>query len=219
MQQENTLERERIERSLRMITECSDVLFDHSSVMMHSINREGELVKVNRRWLATLGYSTSDVLGHKSVDFLTDECREQIVTDALPLFWAVRSARSIGCRMVRRNGRVISVLLDSDAMDDGEGDLFTLTTLRAPDDRTQWQQASVTLGTLHKTGHVQRQLEGMLSAQEAGQAIASDSPLPSSSVPTAQVEPLSDLMTDLVEVGAGSLRNSAHHGRGSGTKA
>ena len=200
MQQENILERERIERALRMITECSDVLFDHSSVMMHSINREGELVKVNRRWLASLGYSTNDVLGHKSVDFLTDQSRAQASTDILPLFWSVGSTRSIGYRVVRRDGRAISVLLDGEAMDDGEGGVFGLAALRAPDDQTQWQQASATLATLQKIGQVRRQLEGLLSTQEAGQGIASASPIPGSSVPAAQAEPLSHLMIDLDEL-------------------
>ena len=200
MQQENISERERIEQAHRMITECSDILFDHSSIMMHSINRDGELLKVNRRWLATLGYDRGEVLGHKSVEFLTDESQAQAATDTLPLFWSVGSTRSIGYRMVRRNGRVISLLLDGEAMDDGEGGVFGLAILRAPDDQSQWQQAPATRETLQKIGQVQRQLKGLLSGQEARQGIASVSPLPSLSAPAAQVEPLPDVMIDLVEL-------------------
>ena len=200
MQQGNKLERERIERALRMITDCSDILFDHASVMMHSINREGELLKVNGRWLSKLGYDRGEVLGHQSVEFLTDESRSQAATDTLPLFWSVGSTRSIGYRMVRKSGRVISLLLDGEAVDDGEGGVFGLAVLRPPDDRTQWRQASATLGTLLKIGQVQHQLRELLSAQEAGQGIASASPLSGSSVPAAQAEPLSDLMIRLVEL-------------------
>ena len=200
MQQENKLERERIERALRIITECGDIIFDHAPLMMHSINREGELVKVNRRWLATLGYDKDEVIGKKLVDFLTHESRLVAVQDSLPLFWQAGSDRSVGYRFLLINGRVISVLLDGQAMDDGEGGVFGLATLRAPDDRTQWQQASATRGTLQKIGQMERQLKGLLSTQEDGQGIGSASPLPSSSAPTAEAEPLSDPMIGLVEL-------------------
>lgn len=200
MQQGNELEQERIERALRMITECSDILFDHASVMMHSINREGELLKVNGRWLAALGYDRGEVLGHQSVEFLTGESRAQAATDTLPLFWSVGSTSSIGYRMVRKSGRVISVLLDGEAVDDGEGGVFGLAVLRAPDDLTQWRQASATRGTLQKIGQVQRQLKRLLSAQEVGQGIANAPPLTSSSIPEARAEPLLALMIGLVEL-------------------
>ena len=200
MQQENMPEGDPIEVALKIISECSDILFDHASIMMHSINREGELLTVNRRWLATLGYDRVEVLGHKSVEFLTDESRTYAATDTLPLFWLVGSIRSIGYRMVRRNGRVINVLLDGEAIDDSEGGVFGLAILRRPDDPTQWQQASATRGTLQKIGQLQRQLKGLLPAQGSDQGIASDSPLPSSAFPAAPVEPLSDLMMDIVEL-------------------
>ena len=164
--------------------------------MMHSINQEGQLLKVNRRWLTSLGYDEDEVIGRKSVDFLTDESQFVAIQDILPLFWQAGSDRSIGLRFLRKNGRVISVLLDGETMDDGEGGVFGLATLRTPDDQTQWQQASATLGTLQKIGQVQRELRGLLS----GQGIASAPPLPSSSVPAAQTEPLSDVMSRLVEL-------------------
>ena len=195
MQQDYIPDRERIEGALRMITECSDILFDHAPIMMHAINEEGELLKVNGRWLTTLGYDRGEILGHKSVDFLTDESRMWAIQDALPLFWQAGSARSVGYRFLRKNGRTISVLLDGNAMDDGDGGVLGLATLRPPDDRVQWQRASTTLGSLEKIGQVQRQLRELLSAQEAGRAIASSSP-----VPTSQAEPLSDLTTRLVEL-------------------
>ena len=168
--------------------------------MLHAINREGELIKVNDRWLATMGYDRGETLGHRSVDFLTDESRLWAIQDALPLFWQAGSARSIGYRFLPKNGRAISVLLDGNAMDDGEGGVLGLATLRPPDNRAQWQQASATRGTLQKIGQVQRQLKGLLSDQVAGQRIANASPLPSSSVPAAQAGQLSEPMIGLVEI-------------------
>ena len=200
MQQENILQRERIEQALRIISECADILFDHASVMMHSINREGELLKVNRRWLATLGYDKDEVIGQKSVDFLTDESRLYTIQDTLPLFWQAGSDRSTGLRFVRKNGRVISVLLDGEAMDDGYGGVIGLAILRAPDDRGQWQQASAILSALKKIDHLKRRLSGLLIAEETGPGSANAELLPSSSVSAGKVEAASDLENELVEL-------------------
>ena len=73
MSQGNILERERIKRAIIMITECYDILLDQAPVMLHSIGQDGYLVEVNRLWLTTLGYEEAEVLGRKSVEFLTDE--------------------------------------------------------------------------------------------------------------------------------------------------
>ena len=61
--QTNTAERERVEKALRVAIESFDILFDHAPVMMHAVDKDGRLVRVNSRWLQTLGYESSEVLG------------------------------------------------------------------------------------------------------------------------------------------------------------
>ena len=114
MPQENFREGQHIEVPLKMITECYDILFDQAPVMMHSINREGYLVKVNQRWLRKLGYEIDETMGRKSVDFVTDESRWRALQDTLPLYWETGRLRSIGYGFVRKNGRVLNVLLNAD---------------------------------------------------------------------------------------------------------
>ena len=89
-----------------------EAVFDSAPVMLHSIDKDGRLVKVNRRWLAELGYKESEVLGRPSIDFLTDESRARIVSETLPLFWRTGSAHSIGYRIVKKDGQVKDVLMD-----------------------------------------------------------------------------------------------------------
>ena len=168
MQQIDTPEPKPIEQALSAATEYSDILFDRAPVMMHSINRESRLIKVNRRWLATLGYEEDEVIGSKCVDFLTDESRVVAIQDALPLLWQAGSARSIGFRIVRKNGRVLNILMDADVVPGTNGVLSTLTTLRTPGSLNQWRQVTTILQRFRKLNGRRRQLEDLLLPEGGG---------------------------------------------------
>jgi len=99
--------------ALKIVTECADIMFDHAPVMPIAMKEEGIIVKVNQRWLATMGHGSDEVLDSKSIDFMTEESGFQAVDDALPLFWEAGKAHSIGCELVRKDGRAFDVLLDA----------------------------------------------------------------------------------------------------------
>ena len=162
MQQKGTPELGQIKRALSAVTEYSGTLFDHAPIMIHSINQQGQLVKVNRRWLIALGYDEDEVIGQKSVDFLTDESRLVAIRDVLPLFWHAGSDRSIGFRFLRKNGRTLNVLMDSEVVPGTKGDLSGLATLRTPDSLDLWRQGSANLQRFKKLNGIQRQLENLL---------------------------------------------------------
>ena len=163
MQQENIPAADPIQFALKMITECYDILFDQAPVMVHSINREGDLVKVNQQWLTTMGYEIDETMGRKSVDFLTDESRVQAITDTLPIFWETGSARGVGYSMVRKSGRTLDVLLDAEAIPENQRDVTTLATLRMPNDAGQRRQALTTLGMLQNLGLIEHWLEVLVA--------------------------------------------------------
>ena len=141
--------------------------------MMHSLDREGRLVKVNRRWLRTLGYRRDEVLGRKSVEFLTEASREWAIRDALPLFWRAGSVRSIGYQFLRRDGRVLDALLDADVSTGIDGSSVTYAAIRNGHDPDQYEQASTTLATLQQLTPVQLYLE---SVQSSGTIAALERP-------------------------------------------
>ena len=58
-----------VERALKSLNRHIDNLFDLAPVMMHSIDSDGTLIRVNQRWLERLGYSKNEVLGRKSTEF------------------------------------------------------------------------------------------------------------------------------------------------------
>ena len=163
MQDPKIAEREWAEKALSLTEESFAILFDRAPVMMHSIDRDGRLVKVNRRWLRKLGYEREEVLGQKCIDFLTEESRLRALKDTLPVFWRVGSARSIGHRFVKKTGRVLDVLLDAEVIHGTGGNSFSLAALRDSRNIIQWHQASTTIRALREVIHVQRKLESVLS--------------------------------------------------------
>ena len=112
-----------------------EYLFDTSPVMMHLISG-GRFVAINRAWLQTLGYERKDVLGKKSIDFLSEESRLRAIKDTLPLFWRVGSARSIGLEFLRKDGLKVDVLLGADLVSNSYGSRFTLAALRDTKDES-----------------------------------------------------------------------------------
>ena len=159
-----------------MVKECTQILFDHAPVMMHSINEDGALLNVNQRWSETMGYQAHEVLGRKSVEFLTEESRAQAQTDTLPLFWQTGRAHGIGCEFLRKNGRVLDVLLDAVTVDRATGGRVTLATLRDTTEIAQWRQGSMIIEALHGLFQAEQRLANLLVQQEGGQPMAAEAP-------------------------------------------
>ena len=55
----------RSQSALALASDWFDILFDSARVMMHAVDKDFQIVKVNRRWLETLGYKKNKVLGRK----------------------------------------------------------------------------------------------------------------------------------------------------------
>ena len=115
--------------ALDIVTTCADIIFEYAPVMLIAMNEEGVIVKVNQRWLATMGYELDEVLGHKSVDFKTEESGSRAMADSHPLFWQAGRAHSIGLEMVRKDGRVLDFLLDAYVMEKPRGERIGIACL------------------------------------------------------------------------------------------
>ena len=72
--------------------------------MMHAVDKDFQIVKVNRRWLETLGYKKNKVLGRKVTDLLTEESSIRAVKDVLPLFQQAGSEHRNAVCEERREG-------------------------------------------------------------------------------------------------------------------
>ena len=85
-------------------------LFTNVPIMLHSIAEDGRLLAVNQRWLEVLGYAEEEVLGRKSIEFLTEESREA-AAGYLPKFWKDGTAYDVPYQFVKKNGEIVDVLL------------------------------------------------------------------------------------------------------------
>jgi PAS domain S-box-containing protein len=149
------------------LTEYSELLFDRAPVMMHSVNKRGKLVKVNRLWTERLGHKRKEVVGQSPTEFLTDESRSRAIQDVLPLFWRNGSDRSVGMRFVKRDGRTLDVQLDAEVVTTPGKTVLGYAALRDPDDRDQWEQASATIKALKQLTNLQRKYESILSVTKS----------------------------------------------------
>ena len=61
-------------------------LYNDTPVMLHSIDHDGRLISVSDYWLALLGYERNEVIGRRSVEFLTEKSRRQALEIDLPRF-------------------------------------------------------------------------------------------------------------------------------------
>ena len=165
MDEEQSVERERSARALVAAQDSFDTLFENAPVMMHSIDEEGRLLRVNRRWTESLGYKKDEVLGHRSIDFLADESRLRATEDTLPLFWRAGAARSVGYQFLKKNGGPLDVFLDAEAVRTASDKRFSLAALRDPFDTREKRQASATIRALRELARLQRQYEAALPAE------------------------------------------------------
>lgn len=199
-----SIARDRLGRALTLVNECYDNLFEHSPVMLHSLDQYWRLAAVNRKWLENMGYQAGDVLGRRSIDFLAEDSRAVAVSETLPLFWRTGSARNISYQMIRNDGRTLDVILDADLDTDSNGTRRTLEALRVSRGKTDWQYSMAILPALLGLTRVGRAIEailaGGLSASVGASSEYGDSP--GQAVFGGQTESLDDLRDAVKEASA-----------------
>lgn len=90
-------------------------LMENAPILMHSIDKEGRLLRVSRFWASKLGYEPEEMVGRQSSDFLTDASRKMAIEEVLPLFYRTGSVYNIEYDFVRKDGSTIPVLLSATA--------------------------------------------------------------------------------------------------------
>lgn len=98
-------------------------LYNSTPVMMHSIDQDGRLLSVSDFWLDTLGYQRAEVIGRRSVEFLTPESRRYAEEVILPEYFKTGECRDVPYQWVKKNGELIDVLLSAIAERDAQGNI------------------------------------------------------------------------------------------------
>ncbi len=79
------------------------ILFEDSPISYQSLDVDGNILHVNKKWVDTLGYSQEDVIGHSFADFLHSEDSESF-TVSFPQFKKTGSISGIEFRMRHSDG-------------------------------------------------------------------------------------------------------------------
>lgn len=152
------IERKLAEEELRASEERFRHLYTATPAMLHAIDREGRIVNVSDLWLEVLGYERSEVIGRKSVEFLTEESRRYAEDVALPEFWKRGAARDIRFQFVRKDGEIVDIRLSGIAEQDKEGNRYS--TLAVLTDITEQKRLEEQLQRSREEleGKVERQM-------------------------------------------------------------
>ncbi|MDD5757662.1 MAG: PAS domain S-box protein [Desulfobulbaceae bacterium] len=111
------------EEALRKSREKFRTLYDQTPIMLHSIDRFGDLIDVNSYWLKTMGYERSEVLGHKVIDFYSESSRQYALEIIQPAFFRDGFCKNVPYQFVKKNGELLDVLLSASSEQDAEGNV------------------------------------------------------------------------------------------------
>lgn len=96
-------------------------LYQHTPVMLHSIDRNGRILDVSEHWLTSLGYQRSEVVGQHLTTFFYEESQRRAEREVLPRFFRDGEVRDIPYSMRRRDGGELEVLISAISERDADG--------------------------------------------------------------------------------------------------
>jgi two-component system cell cycle sensor histidine kinase/response regulator CckA len=115
------MERDAAARALEASEIRFRTLYNETPVMLHSIDPAGRLVNVSDHWLREMGYRREEVLGRRSVEFLTEESRARAVNQVLPEFFRSGEVWDIEYQVIRKDGSLMDVMVSAIAERDADG--------------------------------------------------------------------------------------------------
>jgi PAS domain S-box-containing protein len=122
---EDITERKNMFDTIDKTEETFRALYENMPVGYQSLDKNGCILDVNKRWLELLGYARSDVIGRWFGDFLSGE-DAAVFNERFQRFLAAKEVHGAEFDMVCKNGRLIHVAFDGQIAEDMTG-AFTRT--------------------------------------------------------------------------------------------
>ncbi len=101
------------EEALRESEQRYRQLYESTPAMLHSIDRDGNLLSVSDAWLEKLEYTREEVIGRPSASFLTPQSRQRAIEHELPAFFRSGISQEVPYEYVTKSGKRIDVLLSA----------------------------------------------------------------------------------------------------------
>jgi len=101
-----------------------DMFFDYAPILMHSVNRRMELIKISRFWAAKLGYKPEEMIGRKVTDFAYDNDAKRAFNSAFKNLLAGKNLYNVEFSFKTRSGEEVVTLTSSSGQFDADGQLI-----------------------------------------------------------------------------------------------
>ncbi|MGW8160645.1 MAG: PAS domain-containing protein [Desulfobulbales bacterium] len=132
-------QRKAAEEALRESDARYRSLYHNTPAMLHSINRNGEIVSVSNYWSEMLGYTPQEVIGRKLTDFFTEASKKRAEEVVFPEFFKKGYCLDVPYQIIKKNGQVLDILLSAIGDRDESGEI--IRTLAVSIDVTERNRA------------------------------------------------------------------------------
>ena len=103
------------------------IFYQKTPVMMQSIDSEGILQAVSKKWLDKLGYEEKEVVGKKVFDFLSQSTNEKLLSGLLTLLIDQGSCSNLKIECIRKDGSILEAIASAELVKDENGNLTSIT--------------------------------------------------------------------------------------------
>ena len=131
--------RKKAENELRLNEARYRHIYHKTPVMLHSIDTEGNIIRVSDFWLEKMGYLREEVIGRKLTDFYSDASRKYAEEVIFPYFFKTGFCKDVPYNYVKKNGEEIEILLSCYGVRDEDGNV--VRSLAVSVDVTEKNQA------------------------------------------------------------------------------
>ena len=125
----NITDRVQLEDQLKESETQYRSLFEKAPVMVHSIDGDGRLLMVSNYWLEKMGFSRKEVIGRKSIEFLTEESKQQAIKVYLKQLFKDGFMKHVPYTMVKKNGETFDVMVSATLEKDPDGNILRSFTV------------------------------------------------------------------------------------------
>lgn len=142
-------------------------IFNNAPCGLHSLNKNGVFIAINDTELSWLGYTREEVVNKLSFADLCTEAGKAKFHEEFPRFIKTGAVRDLAFEMVRKDGSVLPILLNSRANYDEQGEFINTHAfvLNLTEVRIAEQQVRAKTKSLEILNSVGRSIAGQLDLQ------------------------------------------------------
>jgi len=113
--------RKKAEKELRLSEERYRHIYHKTPVMLHSIDIEGQIIRVSDHWVEVMGYKREEAIGEQLIDFFTPESKKYAMDVIFPRFFSTGFCKDVPYTYIKKNGEKMDIMLSCYGVRDENG--------------------------------------------------------------------------------------------------